>query len=544
MTDLRTPVKEATDGSVGEAGTPSIAVAGCGDWGKNLVRVFAEMGALAAVCDSDSAKAGEQAETHGVPALEWPAILSEPGLPAVAIAAPAARHHALARAALRAGKHVFVEKPLALYVSEAEELCQLAETADRRLMVGHLLQYRPAFVALKQLTHEGRLGRLQYIYSTRLNLGKFRREENILWSFVPHDISMILALVREDPSHVSATGTSYLRHPVADVTTTHLSFPGGENARVFVSWLHPFKEQKLVVVGEQAMAVFDDGEPWQAKLFLYPHKIDWRQGQPLPSRTDAVPVELAPQEPLNLECAHFLDCVTSGQTPRTDGREGLSVLRVRQAAERSMGENRSASNAGTGPGAQGRHPGVMIHESAYVDEPVEIGEGTKIWHFSHVLPGARIARDCVIGQNVMIGNDVAIGDRCKIQNNVSVYKGVTLEDGVFCGPSCVFTNVDNPRAEIERKAEFRPTLVCKGVTIGANATVVCGHELGEYAFIGAGAVVNSDVPAHALMVGVPARRIGWMSHAGERLGDNLVCPRSGRRYRQAGPDRLEELGDG
>lgn len=257
-----------------------------------------------------------------------------------------------------------------------------------------------------------------------------------------------------------------------------------------------------------------------------------------------MPVELAPQEPLNLECAHFLDCVTSGQTPRTDGREGLSVLRVRQAAERSMAENRSASNAGTGPGAQGRHPGVMIHESAYVDEPVEIGEGTKIWHFSHVLPGARIGRDCVIGQNVMIGNDVTIGDRCKIQNNVSVYKGVTLEDGVFCGPSCVFTNVDNPRAEIERKAEFRPILVCKGVTIGANATVVCGHELGEYAFIGAGAVVNSDVPAHALMVGVPARRIGWMSHAGERLGDDLVCPRSGRRYRQAGPDRLEELGDG
>ena len=183
----------------------------------------------------------------------------------------------------------------------------------------------------------------------------------------------------------------------------------------------------------------------------------------------------------------------------------------------------------------------FVHPLAAIDDGVQIGEGTRIWHFSHVLKNSRIGEKCVIGQNVCIGPDVTIGSRCKIQNNVSVYPGVTLEDGVFCGPSCVFTNVVNPRAEIERKDEFRPTLVKRGATIGANATIVCGHRLGEYCFIAAGAVVTKDVPPFAMMAGVPARRIGWVSHSGERLGKDLVCPREGRRYHLAGPDRLEEI---
>ena len=190
---------------------------------------------------------------------------------------------------------------------------------------------------------------------------------------------------------------------------------------------------------------------------------------------------------------------------------------------------------------QSPFPGVFIHESAYVDSPVEIGPGTKIWHFCHILGHVTLGRDCSLGQNVMVGPDVRVGDRCKIQNNVSLYKGVDLEDGVFCGPSAVFTNVDNPRAEIERKSEFRKTLVKRGATIGANATIVCGHTLGAYCFIGAGAVVTSDVPDHALMVGVPARRIGWMSEAGARLGEDLVCPIDGSRYREKEEGGLERL---
>jgi UDP-2-acetamido-3-amino-2,3-dideoxy-glucuronate N-acetyltransferase len=184
-------------------------------------------------------------------------------------------------------------------------------------------------------------------------------------------------------------------------------------------------------------------------------------------------------------------------------------------------------------------PGVLIHESAYVDLPTRVGAGTRVWHFAHVLRDCDIGRDCTLGQNVMVGPGVRIGHRCKIQNNVSIFSGVELQDGVFCGPSCVFTNVNNPRAEIERKAEFKATVVERGATIGANATIVCGHRLGAYCFIAAGAVVATDVPPYALMAGVPARRIGWMSKAGARLGPDLVCPLEGLQYRETEDGRLE-----
>jgi len=180
---------------------------------------------------------------------------------------------------------------------------------------------------------------------------------------------------------------------------------------------------------------------------------------------------------------------------------------------------------------------AFVHASSCVDQGVTIGAGTTVWHFSHLLSGASIGRGCNLGQGVMVGRGVQIGDHCKIQNNVSVYEHVTLEDGVFCGPSCVFTNVINPRAEIERKAEMLPTVVRRGATIGANATIVCGAEIGAYSMVGAGAVVRGDVPRHALVVGVPARQIGWVSRHGVRLDDDLVCPETGERY-VVGPNGL------
>jgi UDP-2-acetamido-3-amino-2,3-dideoxy-glucuronate N-acetyltransferase len=175
----------------------------------------------------------------------------------------------------------------------------------------------------------------------------------------------------------------------------------------------------------------------------------------------------------------------------------------------------------------------FAHPTAIVDPGAQVGDGTRIWHFCHISPGARLGRDCVLGQNVYVGN-VSVGNRVKIQNNVSLYDGVELEDGVFCGPSCVFTNVINPRAEIERKQEFRPTRVRRGVTIGANATVLCGITLGEYAFVGAGAVVTRDVVPYAMVIGTPARRAGWMCACGVKLNDGLACGACGKRYEKKG----------
>lgn len=241
-----------------------IAVVGSGYWGKNLVRNYAELGALSAVCDS-SVQALETFRTN-YPQVkcttDYRQILDEQAIHGVVIATPAATHFSLAREALLSGKDVFVEKPLALNVNEAEELRAIAEKQGRILMVGHLLQYHSAFIRLKELIRSGELGRIHYIYSNRLSFGKIRREEDIMWSFAPHDISMILTLAQEAPEYVMATGGNYLHKKIADVTTTHLEFPSGLKAHVFVSWLHPFKEQTLVVVAEKNMAVFRDTAPW------------------------------------------------------------------------------------------------------------------------------------------------------------------------------------------------------------------------------------------------------------------------------------------
>lgn len=514
--------------------TPRVAVIGCGYWGKNLVRNFASLGALAAVCDANEAARDEFARKFNVRALSWTEILADSTINGVVIAAPAEMHFRLANEALDAGKDVYVEKPLALAVADAEQLCKKAAAAGRVLMVGHLLQYHPAFLALKELVADGGLGRLRYVYSTRLNLGKIRREENILWSFAPHDISMILALAGEEPSEVSAVGAAYLHERIADVTTTHFTFPGGLRGHVFVSWLHPFKEQKLVLVGDEGMVVFDDGQPWASKVQVWRHRIEWKDGMPLPVKADAESLPLVEDEPLKLECAHFLECITTRATPRTDGQEGLRVLKVLARAQAAI-EGKPATNE-AGPS----RPDVFVHESAVVDAGVEIGAGTKIWHFSHVLGNVRMGTGCVVGQNVTIGPNVTLGNGVKIQNNVSVYKGVTLEDEVFCGPSCVFTNVLTPRAFVERKSEFANTVVRRGATIGANSTIVCGNTIGRYAMVGAGAVVTKDVADFALVVGNPARPMGWVSRTGERLGPDLVCPRTGERYRE-GPNGLESI---
>ena len=522
---------------------PNVAVVGNGYWGKNLVRNFYELGALRIVCDSNPhVEANLREKYHDVAfSHDYSEVLANDNIDAVVLATPAALHYEMATRVLQAGKDVFVEKPLALSAAEGAELVELAARNRRILMVGHILQFHPAVQKLKELIRDGALGRLHYVYSNRLNIGKIRTGENILWSFAPHDISVMLGLLDEDPESVTCDGGYYLSDHVADVTLSQLVFASGVRAHIFVSWLHPFKEQRLIVVGAEKMAVFDDSAT--DKLVLYPHRVEWKDRIPNAVKAEAEPVALDAAEPLRNECRHFLDCIESRRNPLTDGREGLRVLRVLNACQRSLETHKAVAVAAQ---PEPHDKAYFVHPTAVVDAPCEIGAGTKIWHYSHVLKGAKIGECCILGQNCQIADNVILGNNVKVQNNVSIYAGAIIEDDVFLGPSCVLTNVTNPRSQVNRHSLYESTIFRRGATVGANATIVCGIELGRYCFIGAGAVVVKDVPDYALVVGNPARQVGWMSRHGHRLVDTdqdgiMRCPESGYRYKEGPPGVLRCL---
>lgn len=314
--------------------SPSIAVIGCGYWGKNLVRNFSKLNALALCCDvtpTGRATAAEIAPDTPVVSEVREALASD--VDGVVIATPAETHYDLARAALEAGKDVFVEKPLALTYENGAALVKLAADNRRMLMVGHVLEYHPAIIKLHQLIHAGELGKVHYISSNRLNLGKVRREENILWSFAPHDIAVILRLMHGMPFQVSAHGGNYVQPNIADVTITHMLFDNGVRAHIYVSWLHPFKEQRLVVIGSNKMASYNDVTK---ELVLYDQRVEVHEGEPVPIKGAGELVEFENEEPLRLECHAFLQSIQSRKPPLTDGKSGLRVLQVLQIAQRSL----------------------------------------------------------------------------------------------------------------------------------------------------------------------------------------------------------------
>jgi len=315
-----------------------IAVFGCGGWGKNIVRTMAGLGRVRAVVDPSPA--GQKAARELAPSAQIlsnpDAVLSDPNVRGVMIATPAETHYEAACRAIAAGKDVFVEKPLTINVDEANDLVKRAATANRILMVGHLLEYHPAILKLHELIQSGELGKVRYIISNRLNLGKIRTEENALWSFAPHDIAVILRLVGSLPFEIVATGGSYVTPNIADVTVTQLLFDNGVRSHIFVSWLHPFKEQKLVVIGSKKMASFDDVAK---ELVLYDQRVDWKEGQPIPVKGDGVKVAYPANEPLKEECLHFLNAIETRSTPLTDGVNGLRVLEILHAAQKSLVTN-------------------------------------------------------------------------------------------------------------------------------------------------------------------------------------------------------------
>lgn len=316
-----------------------IAVAGCGYWGKNLVRNFYEIGCLDAVYDINEHLSREFAEKYKVRNESWKSILSDNSIKGIAIAAPAPVHYKLVSEALNAGKNVFIEKPITLNIEDAEKLIKQAKKSNLVLMVGHLLHYHPAFAKVKKLVSDGLIGKLNHIYSNRLSFGKIRTEENVLWSFAPHDISMILGLTNKEPTYINANGFSHITEGIIDFSNIQMSFEGNISSHIFVSWLNPFKEQKLTVIGEKGMIIFDDTLPDEQKIAYSKNCVQVKNGIPHLNKEEANHIKFEAKEPLKEECRHFVKCIQNKETPMTDGEEGLRVLKVLNKAQNCIDEN-------------------------------------------------------------------------------------------------------------------------------------------------------------------------------------------------------------
>jgi predicted dehydrogenase len=321
---------------------PGVAVIGCGGWGGNLARCFAGLGALAAVADRHPERAEALAARHGVPALTPEAAIALPGVTAVAVATSPDSHAALALRALAAGRHVFVEKPLALDLGEARGIAARARASGRVLMTGHVLRFHPAFRRLDELVRAGRLGRLLRIHASRMGPGTVRAQEDAMWCLAPHDVSMILALAGATPERVEARGEAVLRPDIADAATLGLGFASGLCATIHVSWLNPYKEQRLTVVGEAGAAVFDDRRDWPEKLMLYPGRATGGRA-PVLEFDEPEAVAIDRDEPLLAECRHFLDCIATGRVPVTGPDEALAVMEVLTRAAADMAAHAPAT---------------------------------------------------------------------------------------------------------------------------------------------------------------------------------------------------------
>ena len=517
-----------------------ICVVGAGRWGKNHIKTLHELGCLAGIVEASADVRTEFKEKYpGIKTFTTVRDAIKEDFDGFTVATPAETHYDVAKFIIEQGKHVLVEKPITTRLAEARHLKELAEENGVNLMTGHLLLFHPAIRKMKELITSGKIGKLEYIYSNRLNLGAVRTEENILWSFAPHDISIFQCLIGNMPVEVLSRGGAFLQPHIHDSSMTVLTYPNNIVGHIFVNWLHPFKEHRLVVVGSKGMFSYEDSSDDKSLLF-YEKGIDWIQGEPIKRDGPTEIIPFAPKWPLTEELKYFVAHTNGDPVEVANAQNAVEVLEILERATESLlsegSQGPGVSSQGFSPphpseGSQGsgvRGQGFFAHHSSEIDEGCTICNGTKIWHFSHILSGSTIGENCTIGQNVFIGPDVAVGNECKIQNNVSVYKGVTLEEGVFCGPSMVFTNVYNPRAGIRKMDQARPTTVKKGATIGANATIVCGNDIGRYAFIGAGAVVTKDVPDYALVVGNPAKQVGWVCECGERLDDDMKCAVCGK----------------
>jgi UDP-2-acetamido-3-amino-2,3-dideoxy-glucuronate N-acetyltransferase len=523
-----------------------ICVVGAGRWGKNHVKTLSELHCLGGIVDANTATlAWFQEKYPGINTFTSVDDALAHGFDGFTVATPAETHFDIAYKIINAGKHVLVEKPITLESPQARTLKALAEKKGVKLMVGHVMLFHPAIVKMKELISQGKIGKLEYIYSNRLNLGTVRKEENILWSFAPHDISIFQHLIGSYPIEVVSRGGAFIQPHIHDTTMTVLTYPSNVVGHIFVSWLHPFKEHRIVVIGTKGMLSFEDSSANKDILF-YEKGVDWINGEPVSRDGSTEVISYEKTQALAEELKYFMASFDGPAPQVASAKNAVEVLEILEAASSSlMGAANHATPANI-PDKKDESADFFVHHTSFVDENVEIGSGTKIWHFSHVHKNAKIGSNCSLGQNVNVGNNVRIGNSVKIQNNVSVYEGVELEDFVFCGPSMVFTNINTPRSKYpQRGSEFYlKTLVKEGASIGANATIVCGNTVGRHALISAGAVVTKDVPDYALMMGVPACRKGWVCECGQILGKPsrglLECGRCQRSFTESG-DQLTEV---
>lgn len=475
-----------------------LGLIGGGYWGKNLIRTFNELGDLHTICEINEILVEQYKIQYPDVNITSSFETMLENVDKVCISVPAHLHYKFALQALNAGKHVYVEKPITLDLNEAIELEKIAKEKNLILMVGHLLHYHNIVIEIKKIIKSGKYGKIKYITSNRKSHGIYRNFENVLWSFAPHDISIALSLCDatfDDVKNIKCSGTGHITENIQDIA--NLTFDTKDiYVNINVDWNSPCKEQRLSIVCEKAIILFDDVETVNKLKIIENYVVDC-----VANKSNIIYPDIDnTTSPLYNECLHFINCCNTGDQPITPGGEGIEVLKVLMEADKKL-NNKTDNN-------------VFVHPTS-INDSKNIGDGTKIWHFCNVTADAIMGEKCNIGQNCYIAG--VMGNNCKVQNNVSIYKGVIAGNNVFFGPSCVLTNDINPRCEYSKNGQYMKTIIEDGVTIGANATIVCGKTIGEYAFIGAGAVVCDDVKPYSIMVGNPARKIGIMDKQGNKV---------------------------
>ena len=471
-----------------------IGVIGYGRWSKNIVREMNKFNVIKMVCDINTEELDECNKLY--PDITTTTnkydILNNKYITGVCVVVPSELHYHITKEALENNKDVFVEKPLALSFKKGRELVKLAKEKNKILMIGHLMMYHSSIKKIKDIIDKGCIGKIKSITSNRLNFGIIRKTENVLWSFAPHDISMILFFCGS-PLAVRCNGNKISgKYGVVHLNMVYKNL----NAMINVNWMCPYKEQKLTIIGEKGIILFDDVN----KIVKYQNFLK-----------DSKLIPFDNNSPLYNECHSFIDACFSRKDTITCGNKSLETLFILDNAQKSLDENKMIYIKQYEPIVEN----IYIHPTAIIDDQVTIGMGTKVWHYSHISKNSYIGKNCVIGQNVYIGPQVIIGNNCKIQNNVSIYTGVILEDDVFMGPSCVTTNDINPRAKHPKNGIYKKTLIKKGASIGANAVIICDNIIGEYSMIGAGSVVTKNIDSYTVVIGNPARKYGTIDKQGK-----------------------------